>query len=55
MASVVNLCRILIKKKKFVGLQEKLDVFLAADRLTTDEYNALVEELNAAQAAAGKK
>ena len=55
MSSVVILCKLLIKKKKFDGLQEKMDAFLAADRLTIDEYNTLVEELEVAKTAANKQ
>ena len=50
MTAVYNLCVKLINNGKTDGLQEKLDVFLACDRLTTEEYQALVAMLNAAEA-----
>lgn len=43
MKSVYNLCMILIRKGKTDGLMDKMDAYLAADRLTPDEYQALVE------------
>lgn len=42
MATVFNLCKLLITKGRTTGLQDKMDVYLAADRLTTEEYNELV-------------
>lgn len=47
MASVFNLCKLLIQKGCTNGLQEKMDVYLAADRLTTEEYQELVAMLAA--------
>jgi hypothetical protein len=41
MIAVYNLCKKLIDLGKTDGLQAKLDVYLANDRLTTDEYNEL--------------
>ena len=41
MIAVYNLCKKLIDLGKPDGLQAKLDVYLANDRLTTDEYNEL--------------
>ena len=41
MSTVYNLCKLLI------DLQEKMDVYLAADRLTPEEYSALSEMLTA--------
>ena len=41
MTSVFNLCKLLIQKGRTDGLQEKMDVYLAADRLTTEEYSEL--------------
>lgn len=41
MALVFNLCKQLIKLGKTDGLQEKMDAYLAADRLTVEEYNEL--------------
>lgn len=45
MITVFNLCKKLIEKNKFEGLQEKLDVYLACDRLTAEEYSELVKLL----------
>ncbi len=50
MTLVYNLCKKLIELGKTDGLQEKMDVYLAADRLTTDEYTELVALLAAATA-----
>ena len=50
MATVYNLCKLLIDRGRTEGLQEKMDVFLAADRLTPAEYSVLSEML-AAEAA----
>lgn len=41
MATVYNLCKQLIKLGKTYGLQEKMDAYLANDRLTIEEYNEL--------------
>lgn len=46
MATVFNLCKKLIEKGRIEGLQEKLDVYLACDRLTTEEYEELVKLMN---------
>lgn len=46
MKSVKNLCLLLIKRGRIDGLQEKLDAFLLADRLTLDEYNELVKMIS---------
>ena len=46
MIEVNNLCVKLIKHSKTKGLQEKLDVFLAMDRLSAEEYKKLVNMLN---------
>ncbi len=32
----------MIERGQTVGMEEKLDVFYAADKLTADEYNELV-------------
>ena len=45
MTTVFNLCKKLIEKGKTEGLQEKLDVYLACDRLTSEEYKELSEML----------
>lgn len=42
MTTVFNLCELLINKGRTTGLQDKMDAYLAADRLTTEEYNELV-------------
>lgn len=45
MTSVKNLCILLIRRGRTEGLQEKMDAYLAADRLTVDEYAELMEML----------
>lgn len=45
MVTVFNLCKLLIQKGRMDGLQEKMDVYLAADRLTTEEYSELAAML----------
>ena len=45
MASVFNLCKALIQRGRTDGLVEKMDAYLAADRLTVEEYNELLEML----------
>ena len=47
MAAVFNLCKQLIKLGKTDGLQEKMDAYLANDRLTAEEYNELTAMLAA--------
>ena len=42
MITVFNLCILLITKGRTTGLKDKMDAYLAADRLTTEEYNELV-------------
>ena len=46
MIVVYNLCVKLIKNGSTDGLQEKLDVYLACDRLSAKEYKKLVDMLN---------
>ena len=46
MATVFNLCKTLIAKGKTDGLMDKMDVYLAASRLTPEEYSVLVEMLS---------
>ena len=46
MLVVYNLCKKLIEKKRTDGLLEKMDAYLANDRLTVEEYNNLVALLN---------
>ena len=41
MTTVYNLCKLLIQKNRTDGLQEQMDVYLAADRLTPEEYQEL--------------
>lgn len=43
MKSVYNLCKLLIDRGKTDGLQEKMDVYLAANRLTPEEYSVLTQ------------
>ena len=45
MSTVYNLCKLLIDRGRTEGLQEKMDVYLAADRLTTEEYSELTAML----------
>lgn len=47
MTTVYNLCKLLIDRGRTEGLQEKMDVYLAADRLTPEEYSVLSEMLTA--------
>ena len=42
MASVYNLCKALIQLGRTEGLIAKMDAYLAADRLTVEEYNELL-------------
>ena len=46
MSNTFNLCKLLIEKGRTEGLIDKMDVYLAADRLTTEEYNQLLALLN---------
>ena len=41
MNTVFNLCKLLIQKNRTDDLQDKMDVYLAADRLTPEEYQEL--------------
>lgn len=45
MTTVFIMCKKLIEKGKTDGLMDKLDAFLANDRLTVEEYNELVAML----------
>ena len=47
MTTVYNLCKLLIDRGRTEGLQEKMDGYLAADRLTPEEYSALSKMLTA--------
>ena len=46
MTTVFNLCKLLIKRGKTEGLIDKMDVYLANDRLTIEEYETLLALLN---------
>lgn len=46
MATVFNLCKVLITKGRTDGLIDKMDAYLASDRLTVEEYNELVALLS---------
>ena len=41
MTTVYNLCKLLIDRGRTDGIQDKMDVYLAADRLTPEEYQKL--------------
>lgn len=45
MTTVYNLCKLLIDRGRTDGLQDKMDVYLAADRLTAEEYQELAAQL----------
>lgn len=51
MTTVFNLCKLLIDRGRTDGLQEKMDVYLAADRLTAEEYQELAAMLQPSQEA----
>ena len=42
-----NTCERMISRGKITGMQKKLDIFYAADRLTEDEYTKLTAQLEA--------
>lgn len=44
-----NTCARLIEKGKLSGMQKKLDIFFANDRLTEEEYTDLCARLDAKQ------
>lgn len=44
-----NTCARLIERGKTNGMQKKLDIFFANDRLTEDEYTKLTAQLEAKQ------
>lgn len=46
MSYTARLCESLILKGRISNMQNKLDAYLAADRITTEEYDYLVELLN---------
>lgn len=45
MTTAYNLCKLLIDRGRTDGLQDKMDVYLAADRLTPEEYQELAAQL----------
>ena len=45
MTSVYNLCKLLIARGRTNGLNDKMDAYLANDRLTVEEYNSLTAML----------
>ena len=45
MTTVYNLCKMLIDRGRTDGLQDKMDVYLAADRLTPEEDQELAAQL----------
>ena len=45
MTAVYKLCLLLIQRGRTDGLMDKMDAFLAADRLTAEEYTELSEKL----------
>lgn len=45
MTSVCNLCKLLITRGRTDGLIDKMDAYLANDRLTVEEYNSLTAML----------
>ena len=46
MTTVYNLCLLLIQRGRTDGLQDKMDAYMANDRLTAEEYSALSEMIN---------
>ena len=44
-----NTCERMISRGKITGMQKKLDIFYAADRLTEYEYTKLTAQLEAKQ------
>ena len=46
MSYTARLCESLILKGRISNMQNKLDAYLAADRITTEEYDYLMELLN---------
>ena len=49
MLVVFELCKKLIEKGRTENLLEKMDVYLACERLTTEEYSILYSMLNGAE------
>mgnify|MGYP000866229083 CR=1 FL=1 len=48
-----RICKRMIQRGQTAGLAEKLDIFFAADKLTTDEYTELTALLAEKEAAHG--
>lgn len=48
MTSVYNLCKLLMARGRVDGLTDKMDAYLANDRLTVEEYNNLTAMLEEA-------
>lgn len=46
MTNVYNLCKLLIDRGRTAGLMDKMDAYLANDRLTVEEYGALAAMIN---------
>lgn len=46
MTTVFNLCKRLIQLGRTDGLKDKMDVYLACDRLTVEEYDALTKMID---------
>ena len=46
MSYTARLCESLILKGRLSNMQNKFDAYLAADRITTEEYDYLMELLN---------
>lgn len=53
MTTVYNLCRLLIERGRTDGLAGKMDVYLAADRLTASEYQVFSEMLKGMESEGG--
>ena len=45
MESVFNLCKLLIELGKIAGLQKKIDVYYANNRLNDEEYSEICKLL----------
>lgn len=46
MSALARVLKSMIEKGKTDGIEEKIDVFYAANKLTTDEYNMLIDMLH---------
>ena len=45
MSTLAKVIEAMIKNGRTEGLEEKIDIFYAAGKLTDEEYNTLIEEL----------